>query len=214
MILKKEMGTVTLEKSDENVTGKMGLSFIYHSMKHFGLNDLIREIFPKAKQRSNREETAEKKIFASTLSFIAGGERIEDIEILRADKALIGSLGWNSMISPDTSRNFLMVNRNGGYLRQVNDAGNHNALKRCKETDLTYDSDATYFDSDKDSAEWSYKKERQFSAMLGFWAELGTCNTMDFRPGNISPATGILNQLRKANSASRICGEAVSAIPQ
>ena len=64
MILKKELGTVTLEKSDENVTGKMGLSFIYHSMKHFGLNDWIQEIFPKAKQRSNREETAEKKILA------------------------------------------------------------------------------------------------------------------------------------------------------
>ncbi|MFH1428252.1 MAG: IS1380 family transposase [Candidatus Margulisiibacteriota bacterium] len=198
MILKKELGSVTLEKSDENVTGKIGLTFVYHSMKHFGLHELIKDIFPKAKQRSNREESPEKKILSSALSFIAGGERIEDIEVLRADKALIGSLGWASMISADTVRNFLMVNRNGAYLRQLNEAGNHRALQRFSEKKLTYDNDATYFDSDKDSAEWSYKKERQFSGLLGFWTELGICNTVDFRPGNISPATGVLNQLRKA----------------
>lgn len=198
MILKKELAGVTLEKSNENVTGKIGLSFVYHSMKHFGIQNSISELFPKVKQGSNREESVEKKVFASTLSFIAGGERIEDLEVLRADKALIGSLGWKTMIGADTLRNFLMINRHGGRLRQLNNAGNHIALKRCKETELTYDNDATYFDSDKNSAKYSYKKTRQFSGLLGFWAELGICNTADFRPGNISPATGILNQLRKA----------------
>ena len=41
MILAKELSQVTLEKAEENVTGKIGLSFVYHCMKDFGVEDDI-----------------------------------------------------------------------------------------------------------------------------------------------------------------------------
>jgi hypothetical protein len=61
--------------------------------------------------------------------------------------------------------------------------------------EFTYDNDATYIDSNKENAEFLYQKERQFSGLLGFIAELDICVTADFRKGNVSPCDGILNQL-------------------
>jgi hypothetical protein len=46
--------------------------------------------------------------------------------------------------------------------------------------------------------------------MLGFIVELGICNTMDFRPGNVSPQTGVLNQLRKAVKQAKAAGKRIS----
>jgi len=76
--------------------------------------------------------------------------------------------------------------------------------------EFTYDNDATYIDSNKISAEFSYQKERQFSGLLGFIAELDICITADFRKGNISPCDGILNQLRKAISQAKTAGKRVT----
>jgi Transposase DDE domain group 1 len=76
--------------------------------------------------------------------------------------------------------------------------------------EFTFDNDATYFDSEKDSAAYSYQMRKQYSGLLGFIPELKICNTVDFRPGNISPGTGILNQLRKAAAQAKLAGKRIS----
>lgn len=83
------------------------------------------------------------------------------------------------------------------------------ALGGLEEEELTYDNDATYFDSDKDSAEYSYQKEKQFSGLVGCIAELGMINTVDFRRGNVSPQDGILNQLKKAVWQAKVSGKRI-----
>jgi hypothetical protein len=75
---------------------------------------------------------------------------------------------------------------------------------------VTYDNDATYFDSAKKSAAYSYQKRRQFSGLLGCVAELELINTVDFRPGNASPQSGILNQLRKACRQAQKAGKRIA----
>jgi hypothetical protein len=52
--------------------------------------------------------------------------------------------------------------------------------------------------------------KKQYSGMLGFIAELGICNTMDFRSGNVSPQTGVLNQLHKAVKQAKAAGKRIS----
>ena len=74
---------------------------------------------------------------------------------------------------------------------------------------MTYDNDATYFDSEKDSAEYSYQKSKQFSGLIGSIAELGMINTLDFRRGNVSPQTGIMNQLKKAVGQAKAAGKRI-----
>ena len=119
MIIPKNLNQVTLKKVETGVTGKMGLGWTYHCMKHYGLEEIIDKYCPR-KSGSNREISGSRKIIAGALTAIAGGEKIEDIEILRADKALLDTLGWKSMASPDTLREFFMKKKNVKKIKKVN----------------------------------------------------------------------------------------------
>jgi hypothetical protein len=86
---------------------------------------------------------------------IAGGDRIEDIEEIRADKGLMESLGWEDMVGADAYGNFLNDRRSNGKNRGVNEAMAVKAMRKSDEKEFTYDNDATYFDSEKRSAGYS-----------------------------------------------------------
>ena len=209
MILTGKLDQVTLKMSKEDVTGRMGLSWIEHSMRHFGLHEMLDKWMPVS-GASNREIPASRKVMAGVLSLIAGAERVEDIEVLREDRGLLNALGWKDMISPDTLLEYAQVKRNAGKLRKVQDEFVIKAMKQSEVEEFTYDGDATYFDSAKESATYSYQMKKQYSGMLGFIAELGICNTMDYRPGHVSPQTGVLNQLRKAVGQAKAAGKRIT----
>lgn len=211
MMLLGKMDQVTLKKSEEDVSGRMGLSWIEHSMRHYGLHEMLDRRMPVSGE-SNREIAASRKVMAGVLSLIAGAQRVEDIEVLRADRGLLNSMGWKSMISPDTLLEYARVKDNAGKLRKSQEEFVIKAMRQSDLLEFTYDGDATYFDSEKDSATYSYQMRKQYSGMLGFIAELGICNTMDFRPGNVSPQTGVLNQLRKAVKQAKVAGKRISQV--
>ena len=96
---------------------------------------------------------------------------IEDVENLRADKGLIDSLGWEAMVWADYGN--ILSEADEWEVAAVDDAMAVKAMKKSTEMEFTYDNDATYFDSDKKSAAYSYKKTRQFSGLIGCIAELG-----------------------------------------
>jgi len=206
----KKLNQITLKRIKDSSTGKMGLSWIAHSLKHYSAEKIIDSHFPSLSV-SNRSISAGRKVMEGALMLIAGGERIEDIEVLRADQGLCENLGLGQykIISPDTLRELLKINKSGGQLRKSNEELMIKVMKESVEQKLTYDNDATYLDSAKDSAEYSYQKRKQFSGLLGFIAELGICLTEDFRKGNISPREGIVNQLRKAIQMAKKAGKKI-----
>ena len=112
-------------------------------------------------------------------------------------------------MSADTYLNMIKDKRSNGKLRGINNKIIIKALKGLEEEELTYDNDATYFDSEKDSAEYSYQKSKQFSGLIGCIAELGMINTVDFRRGKVSPQTGIMNQLKKAVGQAKAAGKRI-----
>jgi len=184
----------------------MGLSWLVHAMKDFGVGKMISEEYENG---SNREIEHFKKIMSGVMTRVAGGDRVEDVENLRVDQGLLESLGWEEMMSADTYLNLIKNKRSNGKLRQINNKIVIKALQGLEEEELTYDNDATYFDSDKGSAEYSYQKRKQFSGLIGCIAELGMINTVDFRRGNVSPQTGILNQLKKAVGQAKAAGKKI-----
>lgn len=199
---------VELKKSEEAVTGRMGLGWLVECLRHFGLREMVIDEFDQEK-RSNREKGAYEKILAGVMMMVAGGERLEDIENLRVDRGLMDSLGWEGMVCADTVINFIERRRNNAKARRVNDGLVVRAMQQSVETEFTFDSDATYMDSGKDSAEYSYQGCRQMSALVGSIAELGMINTVDYRRGNASPQVGILNQLRKACAQTQRAGKRI-----
>ena len=191
----KPLWQAKLRKKEGPMTGRVGLSWIVESMMHFGIKQIVESKMPV---HANRSIEAWEKVVTGVMLHISGADCVEDIEILRSDKGLLKSIGRKTLPCPDTYLNFLEDKRTGAQVRQVIQSVVIKVMKKSKESEFTYDNDATYFNSDKDSATYSYKKEKQFSALLGTVPELsGLCVTMDYRPGNVSPAKGILNQLRK-----------------
>jgi hypothetical protein len=208
MRLTNKLSQVEIKMSKEEVTGRIGLSFVAHCMDHFGFNKMVAEEYGSQKG-SNREIGAEKKIMAGAMARIAGGDRIEDLEVLKADQGLVSSLGLETMVGADAYGNFINDKRNNGKNRGVNEALVIKSMRKSDEEGFTFDNDATYFDSDKRSATYSYQKSKQYSGMLGCIAELGLINTVDFRPGHVSPQTGVLNQLRKAVMQAKGAGKKI-----
>ncbi|MFC1616873.1 IS1380 family transposase [Candidatus Margulisiibacteriota bacterium] len=207
-MIPKNLSQVTLQKSEDKVTGKAGLVWIYHSLIHFGLNKIIDKKF-RAK-KSNRQISAWEKIMAGVIMVIAGGERIEDIENIRADKAFVRNLGWKSMISPDTFFNFLRYKITGRKMQEVNEEIAVKAMRKSKIAEFTYDNDATYFNSQKKCARYSYQNEKQMSGLLGFIVELcGLCITAEYRKGNVSPIDGILEELKRAVKLAKKAGKRI-----
>ena len=100
-------------------------------------------------------------------------------------------------MSADTMREFLKQKINNNKQERINEALVIKALKQAEEKEFTYDNDATYIDSEKECAEWPYQGKRQMSGLLGYIAELGICATAEYRRGNVSPADGVIEQLRR-----------------
>lgn len=209
MIITKNFSSVTLKKSRENTTGLIGLSWISNCMQHFGLKQIVEKRFPKG--NSNRAIPAWNKIISGTSMLIAGGEKIEDIEKIKSDKALVNSMGMVNMISPDTYINFLNLIDTTKRTNKVIDDIAIKAMKKSELKEFTFDSDATFFDSDKNCAEWSYLESRQMNAMLGFIPELsGLCVAADYRSGNVSPSKGIMEQLKHTRWLALQAGKRVT----
>ncbi len=206
MNLTINLSKVELKKSKDAVTGKMGLSWLTHAMKDFGVEKMISGEYAAG---SNREIEYFKKIMAAVMTRAAGGDRVEDVENLRVDRGLLESLGWNEIMSADTYLNLINNKRSNAKLRRVNNELVIKALRGLEEEELTYDNDAAYFDSDKESAEYSYQKRKQFSGLTGCIAELGMINTVDFRRENVSPQSGIMNQLKKAMGQAKAAGKRI-----
>ncbi|MCP3931790.1 MAG: IS1380 family transposase [Bacteroidetes bacterium] len=209
MKLTKKYSKVELKRIKNGNTGRMGLSWIAHSMRHFGMEEMIHEVHGD-KKKSNREISASQKILSGTMTMLAGGQRVEDMEVLRKDQGLLDAVGWDRMICADTILNFIAGSKNNSSNIKVNERLCIKVLKKIKAKNLTYDNDATYMDSNKDSAMYSYQKRKQFSALMGSIAETGMIHTIDYRPGNISPQTGILEQLKEACRQAKQAGKKIT----
>ncbi len=208
MKITNNLRKVTLKMDKGAVTGRMGLGWLVDGMRHFGLKKMILDEHGREK-KSNREKGAYEKIMTGVMMMVSGGQRLEDVENLRVDQGLLDSLGWEEMVCADTMINFIGDRRNNAKNRRVNEAMVVKAMGKAKEEEYTFDNDATYIDSHKESAEYSYKGIKQMSGLVGCIAELGLINTIDYRRGNASPQVGVLNQLRKACRQAQRAGKRI-----
>ena len=178
-----------------------GLALIDKSLEH---SDFWKEIDEMSEsKKSNNGISASLKIRSEILSRISGATAVEDIEVLRKDIGFKNMTG-KQIISPDTIINFIADKKTESLLKSVNERLVSKALQASDLEEYTYDNDATYFESLKDSAAYSYRETKDFSGLLGFIPELNLCVTMDLRAGNISPRDGILKQIQEMYNLCKI----------
>ena len=198
MIHQQEL-KVKVGETDAAVTGFAGLSAVVRVAHQTGLvRDLDRLVRVKRRRRGYSPGASALDLM---LLLSAGGECIEDLEVLRSDRGL-SRLLRRRVMAPSTGHDFLrkigeeqlegLSEARRGLIAQVAAARGE---KRA-----TLDFDASLFASGVRTAQMSYTGERGWMPMLCFWAELDLVVQDEFRHGNVSPGANALSFLIKSVS--------------
>lgn len=184
-----------LETTSENLTAHGGLSLLAEFNEGLGLSTLVNTHLPRP--GSNRGLRSSAFVNALVLLLQGGGSSLEDLRELERESGLRELVGQEILPKPCTA---------GDWLRRMGDPGtgalglsgldrvrtilNRRHLSRDLRTDYTLDADATYVESWKQDAVFSYHHSKGYYPMLGFLYESPICLYDEFREGNVSPNSG------------------------
>lgn len=182
----QEIFPFKLERTDELLTSRGGLTIFSEAMRALQVEKKIRAAFPHP--GSNRGYEAWSYIEPLVLMLIGGGRHVEDLREIRDDQALRALIGLDRLPSSSTVGDWLMRwGKRGGRkaMTTVNEDVARMIVNRTGCGDLTLDIDGTVIESDKEEAEWTYEKVKGYQPILGFLAENSVCLASEFRSGNV-----------------------------
>jgi len=140
---------------------------------------------------------------------ILGGSGFSDIDKIAKDVVIKNVCKMEKL--PDSSTINRFYNKYGGSIDDIAVSDSIRAigklssmtvikgLKKQKVKSITLDQDATYMKTNKHDAKMCYKGFKAYSSMTCFVADYGYCIDEEFRNGNVSPSTGILQQLLRVD---------------
>jgi hypothetical protein len=170
-------------------------------MQSIDLTDTINTTIPAPE--SNRAIAHANYFKTLILMMHEGSFHLDHVKNIADDKALCTLLELENIPRPSSLGGWLR--RMGGeakfsdYWHDINKTTLAAALHQCKE--VTLDIDATEVIANKQSAEWTYKKNKGFMPMVGHIAETGQIASCDFRKGNASPAKHNLEFIQQCEQA-------------
>lgn len=183
-----------LEKTSENLTAHAGLIAAHELHLGVGLNRVLDAKVPGP--RSNRGYRPSEVVLPLVLMLQGGGMSLNDINVIRDDRALRTACGLQAV--PDESTLGDLLRRYGSNsemmqgMADVQDHVNRIMLWEGKTANFTLDADASIIPADKQDAAVAYEGTRGYQPMLGFLFENRCLIHDEFRPGNASPAEGIV----------------------
>jgi hypothetical protein len=186
---------VKVAETDAAVTGLGGVPTLVNLAHEMGLfKDVDLLLPPKERKRGYSPSAA---VFDLMLIPFAGGECIDDLDVVRADRGLEQVLR-RPVMAPSTAHDFLRRIQYVGLegLGQVRQRQLAFVARSQDQQQATLDCDASLFTSRSRMAQMSYKGERGWMPMLAFWAELNMVVNDDFRQGSMSPHGDALNFLK------------------
>jgi hypothetical protein len=191
-----KLGTLRRTK----VTASSGLALLMTFAKDIGLAKQLDCCFSHLKQR-RRGYSVSAKIFSFLQMIIKGGDRVSDIDVLRADPGLLALLRMESVPRPNTlaelCRRFSRrdIHRLAEYSMRLG----VRALRFRKVRRLVLDIDSTLVESGVRIAERGYEGFRGFNPLLGMLrgAGMSLAAFSLFRPGNAAPQSHNLSLVRK-----------------
>jgi hypothetical protein len=210
--------TIEVVDDDATLTGHAGLPLVLETMRALGVSEVLDGALG-IRQRNNGATDAQ-KAEALVLLMAAGGESVDDIEVLRADKGLLRLCG--PLPSADVLLTFLHAfhderlidqaqqERKGGQVAYVPKESAplaglsrafgtlvHGLAERTKVTRATLDHDATIQESRKKQALAHYKGGRGYQPSAIYWAELDVVLADEYRDGNVPAAMNNLPLIQR-----------------
>jgi hypothetical protein len=199
------------------ITARAGIPSLIEAYRLSGTAAVVAE---KIKFKTRKRGLSASEMVESFLAlWAAGGERAEDFEHMRDDKALCELLG-HDLPAAQTARDFLTqfheddlpllqdgkasVPSESSALQGLAAANKELILDlQCRKPQkiATLDIDATIIHSSKKAAKRSYDGERGYQPVLVLWAEQDVIIADEFRDGNVPAGMGNLRIIQKAVAA-------------
>lgn len=187
-----------IEKSEEPLIARGGLILPYEMAKALKLPAVIDKELPSP--GSGHSYKPSRFVMPLILMLHGGGKKLEDMREIKGEVSLRELLGMNELPASCTVGDWLRrMGQDGKGLTGLRKAGQHlitEMLKRDFRGEYTLDSDATVIETEKEAAQWTYKKEKGYQPLLGFLFELGLIVGDEFRDGNIPAGAGALEFLK------------------
>ena len=191
-----------------------GLPLVMETFRSLGLPQSIKKQLALHQREGKYQEADYVESFVSV--FAAGGDCVDDFEILRQDEGL-KKLGLQ-VPSPEAVRCFLNAFHEEELLQgRLPDQAFIPEETECLEglaavgRDLikkatlkeqpwkaTVDLDATVIESHKQQAYWTYLDEKGYQPVIAYWAEQDMIVADQFRDGNVPAGMDLLALLKKA----------------
>lgn len=202
----------------EGITAWAGLPSVLDAIRAFGLDEVVQQQIRVRKRKRGYSEA--KKVEALVLLMAAGGECVDDIQMLKADAGLCRLVG--DFPSADALLTFLYAfhdealiekaraqltgdrvafipeeNRALQGLAEVNKALVHRVAAQGSCRRATLDHDATIQESHKREAQPHYKGGRGYQPSAIYWAEQDLVVADEYRDGNVPAAMENLRLIRR-----------------
>ena len=215
---------VQVVETPDAVTGHAGVALLIEAFRSLGLPRAVkRYVRLKRRERGYSEATCIETLVAL---FAAGGDCLDDVRVLSADRGLTQLWGRSAIPSAETLRAFLNRFHNeesvaarvphtafvpaeslglvglGAIQRELLAA----VQKRSPVKRATLDVDATVIASEKREALPVYDGGRGYQPLQVWWPEQGLWVRSEFRDGNVGAQTGVREIVRESIATLRAMG--------
>jgi hypothetical protein len=214
--------TIEVVDDDTTLTAHAGLPLVVETMRALGLSDEVNRTLGIRRRKSGA--TDGEKVEALVLLMAAGGDCVDDVEVLRADKGLMRLV--EGLPSADVLLRFLYEfhderlieeaqrQRPEGQVAYIpqessplaslwrcNVALVHAVAKQTRVVQATLDHDATIQESHKKQSLPHYKGGRGYQPSVIHWAEHDLVLADEYRDGNVPAAMGNLPLIQRGFAA-------------
>ncbi len=186
-----------IEATAEPLIARAGLVLPHQMAKALGLPRRIdRELPAPGSPRGYRPSSF---VMPMLLMLHGGGKALDDLRELQAEVSLCRLLQMEGLPDSTTVGDWLRrMGKDGAGLaglERVNDHLNRQMLQKAKSKQYILDVDATLIESEKEAAQWTYKKTKGYQPMLGFLQQKGEL------PVEAGPLRGLIvaDEFREGN---------------
>jgi hypothetical protein len=189
----KRLKRIKIVQSKEKLSNRIGVPLIEEVVRKYKLREKIDEEF--GKPGSNRGILASDYIMTLVYMFVDGALHLEDVRHLMSDEAFQEMLSDMKLPTSDAIGDWLRK-----YGGKTSETKIFRVIKQLliglsKEGEIL-DIDATIIESDKGDSQKTYKGSYGYQPMLGIIAENSVVVGSDFREGNVSPQSGIVEFIK------------------
>lgn len=186
-----------ITRSKEKLSNRIGLPLIEQIIEKLEIREEIDRKFPKP--GSNRGIKASDYITTLAYMFIDGAVHLEDVNHLHSDEAFQEMLSEMQLPTSDAIGDWLRRVGSKQTERQLWEVM-QGLLEVVEKPGSILDIDATIIQSEKGDSEKTYKGIYGYQPLLGIIAENGMVVGSDFREGNASPQSGLVELIEQCRT--------------